>query len=56
MGPKHADAHIRNMSAWLRDGSFRAKIHEDTGMEKSAEAFVGMLEGKNFGKAVLKVK
>lgn len=56
MGPKHADAHIRNMSRWLSDGSFRAKIHEDVGMENAAKAFVGMLEGRNFGKAVLKVK
>ncbi|OAP58805.1 hypothetical protein AYL99_06102 [Fonsecaea erecta] len=56
MGPKHAKAHIENVSKWLRDGSFKAKIHEDVGMENAAEAFSGMLKGHNFGKAILKVK
>jgi len=56
MGPKHAAAHRENVTRWLKDGSFKAKIHEDVGMERAAEAFVGMLKGDNFGKAVLKVK
>ncbi|OCT47535.1 Zinc-type alcohol dehydrogenase-like protein PB24D3.08c [Cladophialophora carrionii] len=56
MGPKHEAAHIENVSRWLRDGSFRAKIHATVGMERAAEAFVGMLKGENFGKAILKVK
>jgi NADPH-dependent curcumin reductase CurA len=55
MGTKHGPAHLENVSKWLKDGSFKAKVHEDP-MESAAEAFVGMLEGKNFGKAVLKVK
>jgi NADPH-dependent curcumin reductase CurA len=56
MGPAHAEAHMRNVARWLRDGSFRAKIHETVGIERGAEALVGMLKGENFGKAVLKVK
>lgn len=56
MGPKYAEEHQRNIAAWLKDGSFKAKIHEIDGIEKSAEGFVGMLRGENFGKAVLKVK
>ncbi|EHY55415.1 hypothetical protein HRR83_009580 [Exophiala dermatitidis] len=56
MGPKHAQAHRENVSRWLKDGTFKAKIHEWQGMENAAEAFVGMLKGENFGKAVLKVK
>lgn len=56
MGPKHAKAHRENVANWLRDGSFKAKIHETVGIENAAEAFVGMLKGDNFGKAVLKVK
>ncbi|KIW69552.1 hypothetical protein, variant 2 [Phialophora macrospora] len=56
MGPKHSAAHMENVSRWLRDGSFRATIHETVGIERAAEALVGMLKGDNFGKAVLKVK
>lgn len=56
MGPVHAKAHHENVSKWLKDGSFKAKIHETVGIENAAEAFVGMLRGDNFGKAVLKVK
>jgi len=55
MGPKHFQAHQENVTRWLKDGSFKAKIHETVGMENAAEAFVGMLKGENFGKAVLKV-
>jgi NADPH-dependent curcumin reductase CurA len=55
-GPKYFKEHIEKVSAWMRDGSFKAKIHEDVGIEKAGEALVGMLEGKNFGKAVLKIK
>jgi NADPH-dependent curcumin reductase CurA len=29
---------------------------ETVGMEKAPQAFVGMLNGENFGKAVLKIK
>ncbi|EXJ67203.1 uncharacterized protein A1O5_09850 [Cladophialophora psammophila CBS 110553] len=56
MGPKYAKAHQENVARWLREGRFKAKIHEDVGMEAAAEAFAGMLEGRNFGKAILKVK
>lgn len=56
MGPKHAKEHQENVTRWLKDGSFKAKIHEWQGIENAAEAFVGMLKGENFGKAVLKVK
>lgn len=55
MGPKHSKAHQQVVSGWLKDGSFKAKIHETVGMEHAAEALVGMLKGENFGKAVLKV-
>lgn len=56
MGPKHAKEHQENVKKWLKDGSFKAKIHETVGIENAGEAFVGMLKGDNFGKAILKVK
>ena len=55
MGPKYAEEHRENIMKWLAEGSLRAKIDVTDGMENAAEGFVGMLEGKNFGKAVLKV-
>jgi NADPH-dependent curcumin reductase CurA len=30
-------------------------MHITEGMENAAEGFVGMLEGKNYGKAILKL-
>ena len=55
MGPKHREDHKQNISKWLSDGSFKARIDVTDGMENAADGFVGMLAGKNFGKAVLKV-
>lgn len=55
-GPKYAAEHQKTVGKWINEGSFNAKIHETVGIENAAEAFVGMLKGENFGKAVLKVK
>lgn len=40
----------------LADGSVKAKIHLTEGIDKAADGFIDMLEGRNFGKAVLKIK
>jgi NADPH-dependent curcumin reductase CurA len=40
---------------WLADGSITSKEHIDEGIDKAADAFAAMLEGRNFGKAILKV-
>lgn len=40
---------------WLAEGSIKSKEHIDEGIDKAADAFVNMLEGHNFGKAILKV-
>ncbi|KAH6679114.1 hypothetical protein B0J14DRAFT_503749 [Halenospora varia] len=53
MGPKYKDEHRENMMKWIRDGEVRVRIDVTKGMERSAEGFVGMLKGANFGKAVL---
>ncbi|KAK1830950.1 hypothetical protein QBC39DRAFT_284059 [Podospora conica] len=55
-GPKHAAEHQQKLQAWLVDGSVKAKIHVTDGIDKAAEGFIDMLEGHNFGKAVLKIK
>jgi NADPH-dependent curcumin reductase CurA len=39
----------------LKDGKLRTLTSETVGTEKPPRAFVGMLKGENFGKAVLKI-
>ncbi len=55
MGPKYAKEHLEKMSKWLHEGTFKAKVSVTEGIDHAAEGFVGMLQGKNFGKAVLKI-
>ena len=46
---------ISHMVPWVRDG--KVKFREDVveGLEQAPEAFIGLLEGRNFGKLVVKV-
>ena len=46
---------VRDMTGWLTEG--KVKYREDVvdGLEKAPAAFIGMLEGKNFGKLVVRV-
>jgi NADPH-dependent curcumin reductase CurA len=55
-GPKYFPEHQQRVREWLTDGTLKAKLFVTDGIEEAAEGFVGMLEGRNFGKAVLKVK
>ncbi len=55
MGPKYYAERNKNVAAWLHDGTLKAKMSVTDGMDNAAEGLVGMLEGKNFGKAVLKI-
>ncbi|KAK2609699.1 hypothetical protein N8I77_003188 [Diaporthe amygdali] len=54
-GPAYAQEHQEKVQSWLADGSFKAKVHVTDGIDNAAEGFLGLLEGKNFGKAVLKI-
>ncbi|RKU39706.1 hypothetical protein DL546_000068 [Coniochaeta pulveracea] len=54
-GPKHAKEHQEQFGKWLAEGSVKAKIHYTEGIDKAAEGLVGMLNGENFGKAVLRI-
>lgn len=46
---------LKDCSGWVRDG--RLKYREDVvvGLEKAPEAFIGLLQGKNFGKLLVRV-
>ena len=52
--PRFNEFHVQ-MSSWLKDN--RIKYREDIvdGLEKAPEAFIGMLQGKNFGKLIIRV-
>ena len=53
-GDRHSEF-FSAMAPWVRDG--KVKFREDVveGLENAPQAFIGLLEGKNFGKLVVKV-
>ncbi|KAF7863781.1 hypothetical protein EAF04_006746 [Stromatinia cepivora] len=55
MGPLYVKPRDENVSKWLADGSFKATLSVTEGIDNGPEGFIGMLQGKNFGKAVLKI-
>jgi NADPH2:quinone reductase len=46
---------LQRASAWVRDGSLRFREDIVDGLENAPEAFVGMLDGRNFGKLIIRV-
>jgi NADPH-dependent curcumin reductase CurA len=55
MGPKHTKEHQEKLQKWLSEGTFKARISVTEGIDGAVEGFLGMLSGKNFGKAVLQI-
>lgn len=49
------DAFYRDMSAWVRDGSMKYREDVVDGLERAPEAFIGLLQGRNFGKLLVRV-
>ena len=49
------DEFAGKMSEWLSTGKIKYKEHMVEGLENAPEAFIGLLEGKNFGKLVIHV-
>lgn len=56
LGPAYYQEHQEKLQQWLADGSFKAKMSYTEGIDRAAEGLVGIFEGKNFGKAVLRIK
>ena len=43
------------MSEWVRDGKVKFREHIIDGLENAPTAFIGLLEGRNFGKLLIRV-
>ena len=50
-----AEAFARDVSAWLGQGEIKYKEDVVEGLENAPQAFVGLLQGKNFGKLLVRV-
>ncbi len=43
------------MTAWLKDGKIKYREDMQEGLEQAPQAFIGLLDGQNFGKLVIRV-
>jgi NADPH-dependent curcumin reductase CurA len=53
--PAHHADFLRDMTAWVHDGSVRYREDVVRGLDHAPEAFRGLLAGRNFGKLLIKV-
>jgi len=53
--PGRSEDFLRDMSAWVREGRVRYREDVIEGLERAPEAFIGLLEGRNFGKLIVRV-
>jgi len=51
----HFSEFLRDVGAGVADGRIRYREDIVDGLDKAPEAFIGMLEGRNFGKAIVRV-
>ena len=49
------DEFVRQMTAWLAEGRIRYREDIVDGLENAPQALIGLLEGRNFGKQVVRV-
>lgn len=49
------EAFRRDMGQWLEEGRITLREHRVDGLEHAPEAFIGLLQGRNFGKLVVRV-
>src|SRR5467141_5048276 len=52
---EHYPAFLREVEAGIADGRIRYREDIVDGLERAPEAFIGMLEGRNFGKLIVRV-
>jgi len=51
----HYPEFAQQMSIWLKSGQVKYREHMVDGLENAPQAFIGLLEGKNFGKMVIRI-
>jgi len=44
-----------NISSWIADGTLKSVDHVTEGMDAAVDGFLGMLQGANLGKSILKI-
>ncbi|MGO3568136.1 MAG: NADP-dependent oxidoreductase [Serratia grimesii] len=49
------DAFLQQMSEWVEQGKIKFREDLVDGLENAPQAFIGLLQGKNFGKLVIRV-
>jgi len=49
------DEFAKDMSQWVSSGQIKYREHLVDGLENAPKAFIGMLDGRNFGKLVVRV-
>ena len=52
---EHFPAFLREVGAGIADGRIRYREDFVNGLERAPEAFIGMLEGRNFGKLIVRL-
>jgi len=52
---EHYAEFLREVGEGIADGRIRYREDIVNGLEKAPEAFIGMLEGRNFGKLIVRV-
>ena len=53
---QYHDDFLREAPQWVKDGKLRYREDIVDGLENAPDAFIGLLEGKNFGKLSVRVK
>ena len=53
--PSQYPEFAKEMTGWIKAGKIKYREQMVEGLESAPEAFNGLLEGKNFGKVVIKV-
>jgi NADPH-dependent curcumin reductase CurA len=46
---------VHDVSAWLNEGRIHYREHIVDGLENAPKAFIGMLNGENLGKALVRL-
>ena len=52
---KHQKERDENVLKWIQEGSVKTKDHIIDGIENAFSGFIGMLDGSNLGKSILKI-